>query len=62
MYQCNRSQSASNAQRCPKCKPNGGSVIDPSLRAIRNFAAAAWAAETSVIDPSLRAICNRMRR
>jgi len=56
---CNRPQPAINPQQRLIEKFSNGSVIDPSLRSIRNKLIHFRSPLRSVIDPSLRSIRNR---
>ena len=56
--ECNRSQPASNPQLFRQISASASSVLDPSLRAIRNDYVGNSVNLNSVTDPSLRAIRN----
>ena len=59
--QCNRPQPAINPQRHLNNVAVLLSVIDPSLRSIRNGIGFSSSSARSVIDPSLRSIRNAVR-
>jgi len=59
--ECNRPQPAINPQPSQWPTENLESVIDPSLRSIRNTVGLSTSGFGSVIDPSLRSIRNVLR-